>query len=412
MAKFQIRYLVAKNGPKGPDGKPLYTRHYWQPDKKLREHGFGTLRLADDEITAIAEAETKNAELDAWRAGDDAPKKAPRRQSGTVRDLIARYMASPKWQRLAPSSRSNYAIMFDHIERMLGDQYVPSLHTGGLEAVLGAFAQVNPGTVKQVRAVLRLLLGRAKALYAPGEPGYTTHNPAEGLTLPPIASEYMPVLWPRQAVDHLVATADAMGLPAIGDAVRLNEWLGQRTADVLLLRRSVLDAGAFVFGQRKTRAAVHLPFAKVPALQARVDDALARQAARGRTGDTNVQATTIIADDTGAPWTPSAFRHHFAKVRGEAARTQPSFPAGYVVLGGDGVEEIAEIETAALRFGHLRHTAITRMSEAELTPQAIATISGHAISTVNTILDRYLIRTTKLAETAFATRLEHEKRTD
>jgi integrase len=53
-----------------------------------------------------------------------------------------------------------------------------------------------------------------------------------------------------------------------------------------------------------------------------------------------------------------------------------------------------------LHFHDLRPTAVTLMSEARSTPQQIATITGHGLKTVNRILDRYLARTSGLAEQA------------
>lgn len=53
-----------------------------------------------------------------------------------------------------------------------------------------------------------------------------------------------------------------------------------------------------------------------------------------------------------------------------------------------------------LHFHDLRGTAVTMLSEAGSTPQQIATITGHSLSTVSTILDRYLARTRALAEQA------------
>ena len=67
------------------------------------------------------------------------------------------------------------------------------------------------------------------------------------------------------------------------------------------------------------------------------------------------------------------------------------------------------LETRALCFFHLRHTAVTRLSEAGCTPQQIAAITGHSIKTVETIIDRYLVRTAELARTAFEKRRAKER---
>ena len=45
---------------------------------------------------------------------------------------------------------------------------------------------------------------------------------------------------------------------------------------------------------------------------------------------------------------------------------------------------------------------MTRLSEAECSPQQIATFTGHSLRDVYAILDRYVARTPKLASTALA----------
>ena len=85
----------------------------------------------------------------------------------------------------------------------------------------------------------------------------------------------------------------------------------------------------------------------------------------------------ILTNGRGLPWRENAFR----KAWGLAARK-----AGI----------------SGLTFHDLRGTAVTRLSEAECTPQEIATITGHKLTEVENILDRYLARTDKLAIAAIA----------
>jgi hypothetical protein len=47
-------------------------------------------------------------------------------------------------------------------------------------------------------------------------------------------------------------------------------------------------------------------------------------------------------------------------------------------------------------------TSVTRLSEAECTPQEIATITGHSLRDVSAIMDRYSARTEKIAVRAIA----------
>jgi integrase len=53
-----------------------------------------------------------------------------------------------------------------------------------------------------------------------------------------------------------------------------------------------------------------------------------------------------------------------------------------------------------LHFHDLRGTSVTLLSEADCTPQQVASITGHSLKTVHRILERYLARTRGLAEQA------------
>ena len=85
----------------------------------------------------------------------------------------------------------------------------------------------------------------------------------------------------------------------------------------------------------------------------------------------------ILVDGRGRPWNPTTFRNYV-----------------YTAKKAAGIE--------GLTFNDLRGTAVTRLSEAECTPQEIATITGHSLKNVSSILDRYLARTDKIALTAIA----------
>jgi hypothetical protein len=50
-----------------------------------------------------------------------------------------------------------------------------------------------------------------------------------------------------------------------------------------------------------------------------------------------------------------------------------------------------------LTFNDLRGTAVTRLSEAEATPQQIRPITGHSLESIHRIIERYCARTDKLA---------------
>ena len=85
----------------------------------------------------------------------------------------------------------------------------------------------------------------------------------------------------------------------------------------------------------------------------------------------------MLTNSYGRPWQGNSFRKAWGAVAAKASISE-------------------------LTFHDLRGTAVTRLSEADCTPQQIARFTGHSLRDVAAILDRYLARTDKLASMALA----------
>jgi hypothetical protein len=402
MASRKIRHLVAKANA---GGKP---RHYWQPSAELRAEGWLPERLSDDEFAAMARAEVLNTDVDAWRRGEAAPsapaavkaraKKAP---PGTVAALIADYKASRFWTKLAASTtRRSYEWALDAIQAWAGDQPARGITAPAVqafyEAQLRRVEQQGPKRVvvetpaKAAAAVrvLRLLLQVGVRL------GYLSSNPASrpGISL---TRQREPLPWAPHQVVHMAAVADRLGWRSIGTAMIFNEWLGQREADVLKLPPMRVEGGAMIIRQGKTGRLVALPAHIVPHLVERARSEADRPGAV-------VSATHLLLNDrTGLPWNEHTFRHVFADIRAAAAAGVPAIGALPAI---DAMPSCAD-----LRFMELRHTAVTRLHEAEVSPLGISGITGHTEASVQAMCDKhYLVRTAKAAEGAFRKRLAAE----
>jgi integrase len=90
-------------------------------------------------------------------------------------------------------------------------------------------------------------------------------------------------------------------------------------------------------------------------------------------------------------------------------KTGQSFKKRYFARLWDDTTTTAELESITLpgfdkpvrlHFHDLRGTTVTLLSESGSTPQQIAPITGHSLKTVHRILERYLARTSGLAEQA------------
>lgn len=363
------RYFVEKSGAGGR------SRYFWQPSKDLRAAGFQPMRLVDDEATAMRQADARNDEVDRWRDGRDLIAPAPSVDS--LSGLIADYRTTRRWREIAPRTKRSYEYCFGILVEWAGDVPVTAIDARRIERFHEALAVKTPAKANASVRVLRLLLEHAR------RKGVVIVNPAIRPRL--VDSARKGRLWSHEAIAAFVAAADAAGYPSIGTAVALNEWLGQREGDLLALSRNAWKGGELVIEQSKTGAIVALPLGMVPHLVARLDAELARQAAR------KVTATTLlVCETTGRPWGEDHFRHAVADIRSTAAKSCP--------------------ELDGLWFQHLRHTAVTRLAEAECELPMIAAITGHALATVAQIVDRYLVRTRRLARAAFARRIESERK--
>ena len=138
-------------------------------------------------------------------------------------------------------------------------------------------------------------------------------------------------------------------------------WTGQRQGDLLRLPWSAYDGTHIRLRQSKTGARVVIPVGAP--LKAALDAAAKR-------------SPIILTSRAGKPWTSDGFRASWS-----IARTK----AGIV----------------GVTFNDLRGTAVTRLAIAGCTEAEIATITGHSLRDVHSILDaHYLHRDPALAESA------------
>ena len=151
--------------------------------------------------------------------------------------------------------------------------------------------------------------------------------------------------------------------------VLLALWTGQRQGDLLRLTWSAYDGRKIRLKQSKTKTRVTIPVGAP--LKAALDSSPHR-------------SPVILLTSDGTPWTPDGFRASFAKARAKAGIT-------------------------GVTFNDLRGTAVTRLVIAGCTEAEIATITGHVMGQVRSILDEhYLSRDPALGQSAIA---KLEKRT-
>lgn len=202
----------------------------------------------------------------------------------------------------------------------------------------------------------------------------------------------------------LVAAADAIGRPEIGDAIMLGLWTGQRQADRLYLVDVGLVEGRRLFEQQKTKARVAIR--EVDELAARLEAMRARRKAAG------FVHSLLVADETALEaFKPDWYRHVFAEARTAAVAGIWHDGAGkrHIGLGeaDRGRNDVVWIlpptpSLADFRDQDLRDTAVTWMARAGATLPEICQVTGHALDSADQILKHYLVGHPELADSAMA----------
>lgn len=428
-------------------------RFYFEPESRHRSQGWRMLRLLDphgrpcaDALAAARVCQPIAALYAAWRAGDAGAqparigtdcvvrdvaalsatairKAAPtaRFRPGTIGAIVVDYRASRHFltvkdadgrriERPAATRRS-YGQCLDLLVAAWGTVHWAEISPSMAEDWIEDLMQETPAFGHAVYRVARLVLNVARRLYpSDASPGFVPKgaNPFERLDMPTPKADPHP--WPASIVPLFVASADAIGLPSIGDAIHFNAWLGQRNADIVALSLAAFEPSRPLWvSQTKTGADVILPWSMVPGGLDRWRAAVERRRASPR----RVAATTFVIDDrTGRPLDVDRMRalygetraHLVATLRGRAASGDARWPADY--LARHFADDPFAVDAARLKLASLRATAVTRLAEAGVAD--IGAITGHSDATLTTILAHYRARTTTRATAAFQQRLDHE----
>lgn len=216
------------------------------------------------------------------------------------------------------------------------------------------------------------------------------HASTKGLVANPCANLRMQEPEPRlrcgepKEMERLVAAADAIGRPEVGDAIMLGLWTGQRQSDRLALIDSGLENGRRIFRQRKTGAIVAIADT----------EELGQRLAAGRRRRANLANMLVIRDEhTNAEFTRRWYGELFDRARTAAV-------AGVFVDGACVVPPTPSL--ADFRDQDLRDTAVTWMARAGATVPEICAVSGHSLQSATKVLTHYLAMHPEMADSAMA----------
>ncbi len=269
-----------------------------------------------------------------------AARRAP--SAETLSNLLDSYHDSEAFRGLAPKSAKDYGRILSTIGRMFGDCPIKLLDD---RRTRGDFLEWRDEIAKTSRRSADYTFAVfARALSWASDRGMISVNPLQrhGRVWKGSRSESV---WTESDEAQLLATAS----PPMALAFMLALWTGQRQGDLLRLSWSAYD-GAFIrLKQSKTGVRVTIPVGAP--LKALLD-------ATPRTSD-----FIVTSGDRGC-YTSDGFRATWRKTCERA-----------------GIK--------GLTFHDLRGTAVSRLARAGATEMEIATITGHAVSDVKSIIDKF-----------------------
>ena len=278
---------------------------------------------------------------------------------GRLLALLQGFQASQDFIGLRDRTRADYVVQIKKIEQRFGDAPLKALFHPRTRGVFldwrDELALKSKRQADYAWTVLARVLSWAK------DRGKITVNPCErgGRVYHGTRVDFVWNVEDEAAfLDHAPAQ---FHLPLL-----LGLWTGQRQGDLRRLAWATYDGAQLRLRQSKTGARVVIPVA------APLKAALAATPRR---------SPIILTNKAGRPWTERGFRSSWSTICKQA-----------------GIVD--------LTFNDLRGTAVTRLALVGCTEAEIATITGHSLRDVRSILDaHYLHRDVELARTAI-TKLE------
>ena len=260
--------------------------------------------------------------------------------TGTLYSILGGYQASTEFCDLAERTRRDYVRQIRIIEKEFGDFPLSALTNPRARDVFRSWrdglAQRSRRQADYAWVVLAKVLSWAR------DRGLVSSNPCErgGRVYRGSRSEKV---W---TLDDELAFLE-LAPKHLHLALHLALWTGQRQGDLLRLTWAAYDGDKITLRQSKTGSRVIVP------VGAPLKAAL---------NSTTKQSPLILVNSYGKPWTANGFRSSWRK--------------------GCRAAGIAE-----LTFNDLRGTAVTRLALAGATEAEIATVTGHALRDVRSILE-------------------------
>lgn len=395
-------------------------RYYFQPRSRDKAAGWKIIPLRDDHGYPIRTRELARQACRrlariyvAWQAGkagygphyiDNLGRPVPKHHrlmastivadDGTISAIVRDYLASRSFQKRKASTQDDYRLCLKALVRDFGSRQWRSIDKKEAQGWVLAKGE-SPSMCHQIYRTCRAVLNKTHLLYPRTHPGFVSRDDNPFARLEIELPKAQLIAWPREAIYAMVAVADELGRPSLGDALLLMSWLGTRRQDWLAFPVSIFDGPYLSWKSEKTGVSVTIPWTQIPELKDRIE------AAKERHKSGAVQSTVFFVDDHGMRlWTPGRIHRAFQELRTELAKRHESFKTTYAVNVYPG--DPMRIPTAKLTMRVLRHTCITSLHDAGCVREQIRAITGHSMSSIDEILEHYTALTTDQAGSALA----------
>ncbi len=363
-------------------------RWHWQPSASARKLGFGNIALGENAENAAKEADRLNRRVHAART---LAKQPPADES--FQHLVDIYRGngafsippSREWIRLSSKTQKDYGSYLDRLVSIWGPCSVSSISAEAVRELRDQMA-ATPYVANYVLRVLGVVF--SFAMERPKTFGVLSTNPAHVVSKFGVKDgvKSRQRYWSEQDEGSFTDIAKQRDWE-IYVAHALLIYTGQRPEDVRAMTEDDYDGEKIKVTQQKTGTHVWIPAHRD--LKALLAEHLAWRRAGGRIKG------TILQTKRGLPFTERYFAERWDSL---------AVPAGIVDLKP--VDETTgkrpRREKSNLQRRDLRRTAVVRLSEAGCTVPEIASITGHSIKTVETILATYHVRTYRQAQSAIA----------
>lgn len=381
----KIKYVTWRNG------RPRFT-----PSPTLRQRGYKAFDLRDGKGAWMTAGEaldwsrTFEGEIAAERkAAEKSRKRAQPKQPVpvrfyTVEQLLKDYATSQAFRDKALKTQQDYLQKIRSIENHLPDVWASEAEALSQPICYGVYDELRGKTgLHTANAAMRILgIAYSWGMSRGRLPGLIV-NPAHKLQLK--KEEPRVRAGEREEIRQLVAAADALGRPEIGDMITLAVWSGQRQGDRLEYQFAARDNGRIILRQSKTKVIVDIP--ESAELRARL-----QEAGKRRKLAEVVSAHVILDERNWRPFKGDHYRHLYDQARKIAAK-------GMKDINGRQILKPMK-SCATLRDQDLRDTAVTWLFRAGCSVGEICAITGHSLNTATQILEHYFARHPEMANSA------------